>query len=66
MKLTVKQILCIKLVKYYINILRYTISKTSKVSSVHPMEAYGGSRGIALLVPNLDARWGWVVVIMPR
>jgi len=29
-KLTVKQILCIKLVKYYINILRCTVSKTSK------------------------------------
>jgi len=27
------------------------------------MKAYGGSRGVAVLVPNLDATWGWVVVI---
>jgi len=31
------------------------------------VKAYGGSRGrgIAVLVPNLDARWVWVVVITP-
>jgi hypothetical protein len=27
-----------------------------KVAFVHAMKAYGGSRGIAVLVPNPDAR----------
>jgi len=34
----------------------------NKVASVHAMKTYGWSRGIAVLVPNLGARWGWVVV----
>ena len=37
-----------------------------KVTSVHAMKAYGGNRGIALLVPNLGARWGWMIIVTPR
>jgi hypothetical protein len=37
-----------------------------KVASVHAVKACGGSRGIAVLISNLYARWGWVVIITPR
>jgi len=30
------------------------------------MKAPRGSRGVALLSPNLGARWGWMVHAIPR
>lgn len=36
-----------------------------KASLLHAMQAWSGSRGIALLICNYSTRWGWLLNAMP-
>jgi hypothetical protein len=48
---------------FFLYILHVSFEWKGKVVSTHTMKADSGSRGIAPLFLNLDARWGWVVSI---
>jgi hypothetical protein len=38
----------------------------SKAVPLHAMQTLGGRGNIALLIHDLDTRWGWVVSVTPR
>jgi hypothetical protein len=50
----------------YFNVHDFRSEVKGNAFPVHAMKAYTGSRGIGLLIPNLDTRWKWMVNFTPQ